>query len=104
MKLLAGDLESLQKENGVKGDSVDLALGSTVDSITSQLAANEDAELKLIESRIDDMRKGEYGVCQGTKEDGTPCKKQIPVPRLNALPYADKCIECQEEAERKGEV
>jgi DnaK suppressor protein len=41
------------------------------------------------------MREGQYGVCEG-------CSCSIPLARLNALPYATFCIECQREAERYG--
>ena len=41
------------------------------------------------------MRDGQYGVCEG-------CSCSIPMARLNALPYATLCINCQRESERFG--
>jgi DnaK suppressor protein len=41
------------------------------------------------------MRTGQYGVCEG-------CGCSIPMARLNALPYATHCINCQREQERYG--
>jgi DnaK suppressor protein len=41
------------------------------------------------------MREGQYGACEG-------CGTNIPMARLNALPYATYCINCQREAERQG--
>ena len=41
------------------------------------------------------MKAGEYGVCE-------VCSKKIPMARLDALPYATMCIECQREIERNG--
>ena len=38
------------------------------------------------------MKQGSYGVCEG-------CSGAIPIARLNALPYATLCIECQRAAE-----
>ena len=45
--------------------------------------------------RLERMRNGQYGVCEG-------CSCSIPMARLNALPYATLCIECQRESERSG--
>ena len=41
------------------------------------------------------MRSGTYGECEG-------CGERIPLARLNALPYATSCIECQRAAETNG--
>jgi DnaK suppressor protein len=41
------------------------------------------------------MKAGDYGACE-------VCSKKIPMARLDALPYATMCIECQRELERNG--
>ena len=41
------------------------------------------------------MRTGTYGECE-------ICGNKIPLARLNALPYATSCIECQRAAEISG--
>jgi DnaK suppressor protein len=95
-KALAGDL-SLLKELSAQssGDVVDAALDSVQDEISSQLAEVESRELARIEIALDRMREGQYGICDG-------CGTNIPLARLNALPYATMCIKCQREAEREG--
>jgi DnaK suppressor protein len=95
-KALAGDL-SLLKELSTQtaGDVVDAALDSVQDEISSQLAEVESRELARIEYALERMRSGQYGVCEG-------CGANIPMARLNALPYATYCIKCQREAERQG--
>lgn len=95
-KALAGDL-SLLKELGAQssGDVVDAALDSVQDEISSQLAEVESRELARIEIALERMREGQYGTCEG-------CGTNIPMARLNALPYATLCIKCQREAEREG--
>ena len=95
-KALAGDLSQL-KELGAQasGDVVDAALDCAQDEISSQLAEVESRELARIENALERMRTGQYGVCEG-------CGTNIPVARLNALPYATSCIKCQREAERDG--
>jgi len=93
---LAGDL-SLLKELRAQpaGDLVDAALDSAQDEISSQLAEVESRELASIENALERMRGGKYGSCEG-------CNNKIPLARLNALPYATYCIECQREAEKYG--
>lgn len=95
-KALAGDLSQL-KELGAKasGDVVDAALDCAQDEISSQLAEVESRELARIENALERMRVGKYGICEG-------CAAAIPLARLNALPYATSCIQCQREAERTG--
>ena len=95
-KALAGDLSLLQELRAQSsGDVVDAALDSVQDEISSQLAEVESRELARIEYALEHMRNGKYGVCEG-------CGSNIPMARLNALPYATYCINCQREAERQG--
>lgn len=95
-KALAGDLSLLKElREQTAGDVVDFALDSAQDEINSQLAEVESRELASIENALDRMRAGQFGVCEG-------CNEKIPLARLNALPYATHCIECQREAERYG--
>ena len=51
----------------------------TVEDITKALA------------RIDD---GSYGYCE-------VCGDRIPVPRLEAIPWADQCVKCKSRGERR---
>jgi DnaK suppressor protein len=93
---LAGDLSLLKELRAqAAGDVVDAALDSAQDEISSQLAEVESRELASIENALQRMRDGQYGVCEG-------CSVSIPMARLNALPYATLCIECQRESERFG--
>src|SRR5690606_3463290 len=91
-KALAGDLSMLKElREQTAGDVVDFALDSAQDEINSQLAEVESRELASIENALERMRTGEYGKCEG-------CGTKIPVARLNALPYATLCIECQRQS------
>jgi DnaK suppressor protein len=95
-KALAGDLSLLKElREQSSGDVIDAALDSAQDEINSQLAEVESRELANIEMALEQMRQGHYGICQ-------ICEGKIPMARLNALPYATTCIECQREAERQG--
>ena len=95
---LAGDLSLLKElKEQTSGDVVDFALDSAQDEISSQLAEVESRELAQIEEALERMREGNYGTCDG-------CAKGIPWARLQALPYARCCIDCQRELEKNGEV
>jgi DnaK suppressor protein len=96
-KALAGDLSSLKElRQQTSGDMMDAAMDTAQDEISSQLAEVESRELTHIETALERMRKGEYGVCEG-------CGHGIPLARLQALPYATMCIQCQREAEKSGD-
>ena len=93
---LAGDLsllKELRQQNS--GDVIDAALDTAQDEISSQLAEVESRELASIEKALDRVREGSYGLCES-------CSEKIPIARLNALPYATLCIECQRAEETGG--
>jgi DnaK suppressor protein len=93
---LAGDLsmlKELRQQNS--GDVIDAALDTAQDEISSQLAEVESRELTHIETALERMRKGDYGLCE-------TCGEGIPLARLQALPYATMCIQCQRESEKGG--
>jgi len=96
-KALAGDLsmlKELREQSG--GDVIDAALDSAQDEISSQLAEVESRELSEIETALERMAEGNYGICDG-------CETNIPLARLQALPYATYCIQCKREAEKGGD-
>ena len=97
-KALAGDLsmlKDLSEQTG--GDEVDAALDAAQNELSSQLAEVESRELAHIENALKLMREGKYGHCES-------CSNSIPLARLQALPYATFCIDCQREMERTGEL
>lgn len=97
-KALAGDLSMLKElREQTGGDEVDAALDAAQNEISSQLAEVESRELAHIENALQRIRNGHYGVCEG-------CTENIPLARLQALPYANYCIECQRDMEQSGEI
>jgi RNA polymerase-binding protein DksA len=67
-------------------ETYDRELDYTLEENSEHVLAEIDAAL----GRIDD---GTYGTC-------TNCQKQIPEERLEALPWATLCINCQRDRER----
>jgi len=95
-RALAGDLSLLKELRGQStGDVIDAALDSAQDELSSVLAEVESRELASIENALERMREGDYGCCE-------LCEEPIPLARLQALPYATTCINCQREQEKSG--
>lgn len=92
-KALTGDLSLLKQLRDPSGsDVLDVALDAAQDEISSQLAEVESRELANIERALERIRNGSYGKCDY-------CGDKIPLARLQALPYATMCIECQRASE-----
>jgi DnaK suppressor protein len=68
-------------------ETYDRELDYTLEENSEHVLAEIDAALTRIE-------EGTYGIC-------TNCGKPIPVERLEALPWATLCIDCQRERERR---
>ena len=71
-----GDTLSVERERDL---ALSTAARQTIEDITKALA------------RIDD---GSYGYCE-------VCGDRIPVPRLEAIPWADQCVKCKSRGERR---
>jgi RNA polymerase-binding protein DksA len=71
-----GDTLSVERERDL---ALSTAARQTLDDIAKALA------------RIDD---GSYGYCE-------VCGDRIPVPRLEAIPWADQCVKCKSRGERR---
>ncbi len=96
LQAISGDdslLKELSRQTG--GDVVDFASDSAFGELSSQLAEVETRELKFIEMALDKMKAGTYGKCDA-------CNRNIPLARLQALPYATFCINCKRAAEKAG--
>ena len=92
-KALDGDLSMLQTLSQEGGDVMDAAMDTAQDEISSQLIEVESRELTQIEEALTRIKDGHYGDCEG-------CEKQIPLARLQAVPYATSCIECARKQEK----
>lgn len=93
---IAGDDSLLRKfSQQTSGDVADFAFDSEASELTSQLAEFGARELQQVEKAIQRGQAGTYGKCDA-------CSKNIPLSRLQALPYTNLCIGCQRAAEEAG--
>ena len=75
----------------------DIASAELQESTILALAEMRAKEVEQIDAAIERIENGQYGVC-------IDCGDWITPARLEALPYALRCKECQEKAEKLGEV
>lgn len=93
---LTGDTSLLNEiSSDGQGDVIDWAIDTVNSELSSRLAEFESRELENVENALQRMDEGVYGICEG-------CDCSIPMARLQALPYATMCINCQRLVE-KGE-
>jgi DnaK suppressor protein len=86
-------LKNFSQNSG--GDVVDFASDSAMGELSSQLAEVENRELQHLEVALQKMKAGTFGKCDA-------CQSNIPLTRLQALPYAAYCITCKRAAEKAG--
>ena len=94
-KAVDGDFSMLRKLERSGGDAADCALETSYSELSSQLAEAETRELQSVDNALRLMDEGLYGKCEG-------CNSNIPMARLQALPYATLCISCKRLVEDHG--
>jgi DnaK suppressor protein len=57
------------------------------------IMVNEQALLTLVGNALQRLEDGTYGLC-------VQCKKAIPAKRLEALPWAERCVSCEAQLEQ----
>ena len=87
----------LNKDNKYNGasDDGDLADVAGRDSLQATNLNRHRARLRAIEQALLGIDEGTFGTCED-------CGEEIPVGRLNAVPFALRCVECQEMQEIKA--
>lgn len=74
-------------------DPVDLAVRNYSKNVMLAVSENESRQLTLVDEALVRIDDGEYGECLN-------CQKKITPKRLEAIPWARYCIECQELVEK----
>jgi len=72
-------------------------VGSEVFERSKDFSLRENARLirQAVDDALERLARGRYGIC-------VSCGAQIPLERLLAVPYTDKCVACQKKDEEKG--
>lgn len=74
-------------------DPVDLAVRNYSKNVMLAVSENESRQVILINEALARLADDEYGTCQN-------CEKDINPKRLDAVPWARYCLECQELVEQ----
>ena len=82
-------------EGGISGDEVDVASDVVDGQLLESLGAQDSNRLQMINNALDRIKQGSYGKC-------LKCGQEIPQERLEAIPYAFMCIQCQTHNERSN--
>ena len=77
-------------------DIADMNSQAAEREIAGQYIGNSSTLARRIRSAIERLKNGSYGVC-------LRCEEHIAPKRLRALPWAELCIHCQEDADRSGQ-
>ena len=85
-------VDPLHDPEGMASDDADAVADA---DRTHALARNSGILLREVNAAIQRLDAGTYGIC-------VRCGRAISRRRLEVLPYASLCIECQEAAERGG--
>jgi DnaK suppressor protein len=84
--------ETLPAEASVVRDAEEQSVDDFVQEVDFALMEMKSATLRKIDEAIHRLEEGRYGVC-------AECAQDIAEARLKALPFADLCRACQEQAE-----
>lgn len=74
-------------------DPVDLAVRNYSKNVMLAVSENDSRQIILINEALERIEDEEYGVCQN-------CEKEINPKRLDAIPWARYCLNCQELVEQ----
>jgi DnaK suppressor protein len=80
-------------ESGVQ-DEGDRASSAHAREFLFSLSETEREQLQLVEEALARIPDGNFGTCR-------ECTEPIEAKRLQAVPWAERCLKCQEQAERE---
>ena len=76
------------------GDVIDASSGNSCKEAVFATYSHNRNQLRRVEAALERIATGEFGICD-------VCGDAITLKRLQALPWANKCIECQEQSEQE---
>ncbi len=88
------DFRAIVEEMDPK-DFADVASDDIDRKMIEALGTQDIKRLRAIDAALSRINQGRYGTCM-------KCNKKIPAERLQAIPYAVLCIDCQKGEERRN--
>lgn len=91
---LSGNLVSMRATHESSGnDVVDISLDDIEESLSASLSGKESEVIMKIERALEKIEEGTYGICDISGEE-------IPMKRLEVMPYATMTVESQRTIEQ----
>ena len=87
--------ESRSIDSNVPQDSGDQSINTISKEFLFQQGSQHRGMVRRIEAALSRIEEGTFGVC-------AECSEDISIRRLEALPWTDSCIQCQEQREKMG--
>ncbi len=87
--------DSAGEKAGMATHMADLGSDNSRHDLELQLLTEEVDVVEMIEEAIQRLENGEYGNCQD-------CGQEIGEPRLEVMPHARYCVNCQSTREKNG--
>jgi len=98
---VSGDISDLEADAfSTDGDRLsvdnpaDIGSESFAQEFSLELLQRDEATLAEIDEALERVKVGTFGLCEG-------CEEIIPKARLNAVPHARFCVNCQRKTERR---
>jgi DnaK suppressor protein len=98
---VSGDISALEADAfSTDGDRLsvdnpaDIGSESFAQEFSLELLQRDEATLAEIDEALERVKAGTFGQCEG-------CGQPIPKARLNAVPHARFCVDCQRKNERR---
>ncbi len=86
--------KDLVQVHRMPSDMADIGAEAFEQELTLNLLGNEKGVLEQIKAALKRIEEGGYGRCKG-------CGKEIPEARLEAIPYAARCVKCTSREEKR---
>ena len=84
------DADVHHKKEPVEKDFAEQVTQRENDDVLSAIDNEAQYTVQLIDAALARIKNGDYGIC-------AKCGEQIPVERLEALPYVTTCVKCAEQ-------
>ncbi len=95
---LEEDVETAQRELAEEANKDDRIAEVAAMAVGRELDMSLEENIRLILGRVEDaleaIESGTYGICKS-------CGNKIPAERLEVVPYASLCVECQRRQETR---
>jgi len=79
--------DATHRREAVSADFAEQAAERQNDDVLRGIESAAREEIAQIDGALERLRSGEYGIC-------TQCGREIESARLDAIPYADRCLAC----------